>query len=238
VSRDFFYIGFGRIDKVQRNIAKYIDHTLLNPDATQENIDNLINEAIEYTFKSVCVHPSWVKYCAQKLVNTEVAVCTVVGFPLGAQTIETKQFEAEDAMAKGATEIDMVINIGRLKSADYTYIEREIKSLVEVTRDKALLKVIIETALLSDDEKIAVLKIARNHQVDFVKTSTGFATGGATVADIKLMKDIVGDSVQIKASGGIRTLNDFQQMTQAGATRIGASAGIAIMHEINQTDNK
>lgn len=216
---------------MQQNIAQFIDHTLLSPDATEQSVKGLVDEAIEYSFKSVCIHPSWVNYCARRLADTEIAVCTVVGFPLGAQTIETKRFETEDAIANGATEIDMVINIGRLKSADYQYVEKEIKTLVEATKNKALLKVIIETALLTAKEKTTILNIARERHVDFVKTSTGFAAGGATVDDVQLMKNIVGDTIEVKASGGIRTLADFQQMIQAGATRIGASAGVKIMRE-------
>lgn len=214
---------------MRENIAQYIDHTLLKPDATKESIKQLIEEAKRYHFKSVCIHPSWVKFCAKKLKQTNIEICTVVGFPLGAQTIETKVFEAKEAIDNGATEIDMVINIGRLKSKDDEYIERELEALIKVVKNRAVLKVIMETALLTKEEKIKILKFAKKYQVDFVKTSTGFAPRGATVEDIRLMKEIVSPDVFIKASGGIRTLKDAKQMIEAGATRIGASASVAIV---------
>lgn len=220
-----------------KNIAKYIDHTLLKPDASQKMIEQLVAEAKQYSFKAVCIHPSWVKFCAKQLAETDVAVCTVIGFPLGAQTIKSKVYETKNAIENGATEIDMVINIGRLKSKDLLYIEWELKALVAAVKDKALLKVIIETALLTDDEKVTVLNIAKKCGVDFVKTSTGFATGGATVNDVQLMKQTVGPNISVKASGGIRTLTDMKKMLQAGATRIGASAGVEIMHQY-EVENK
>lgn len=214
-----------------KSIAQYIDHTLLKPDATRDMIDQLINEAKEYQFKSVCIHPSWVKYCVKNLENTFTGICTVVGFPLGASTITTKVNEAKEAIENGADEIDAVINIGRLKSKDYHYIEKELQSLTEVTHKRAILKIIIETALLTKEEKIAILNLAKKFKVDFVKTSTGFAASGASVEDIQLMKEIVHAEVSIKASGGIRTLTDARKMIEAGATRIGASASVAIVKE-------
>jgi len=215
------------------NVAKYIDHTLLKPDATREMIEQLIVEAKQYSFKAVCIHPSWVKFCAERLEQTNISVCTVIGFPLGAQTISTKVFEAKEAIKNGATEIDMVINIGRLKSKDDKYIEQELKALVNAVENKALLKVIIETALLTNEEKTTVLQIAKRTGVDFVKTSTGFASGGATVKDVQLMAEIVGPHVSVKASGGIRTMKDVKKMLQAGAKRIGASASVEIMRQQN-----
>lgn len=213
------------------NIAQYIDHTLLKPDATQGMIEQLIDEAKQYAFKAVCIHPSWVKFCAEQLKSTNISICTVIGFPLGAQTVETKVFEAKEAIKNGATEIDMVINIGRLKSKDEKYISREIEALVNIVQGKALLKVIIETALLTEEEKITVLQIAKKNKVDFVKTSTGFASGGATIEDVRLMTKIVSPDVSVKASGGIRTINDVKNMIKAGATRIGASASVEIMQQ-------
>lgn len=214
---------------MKNELAQRIDHTLLSPDATKQAIDQKIAEAIEHSFASVCVQPTWVKHCARQLAKTKIAVCSVIGFPLGGQTIETKAFEAKEAINDGATEIDMVINIGRLKSGDIDYIFNEIKELRKVTKNRALLKVIIETALLTDEEKVSVCKIAKQNNVDFVKTSTGFSSGGATVEDVKLMKDTVGYDIHVKASGGIRTYEKACEMIRAGASRIGASSSVNLV---------
>lgn len=214
---------------MRKDLARYIDHTLLAPEATKNDINKIIDEAIAHSFAAVCVQPTWVEYCSNKLAETNISVCAVIGFPLGGQTIETKVFEAKEAIKNGANEIDMVINIGRLKSGDIDYIFNEIKQLRKTTANKALLKVIIETALLTDEEKVKVCQIAKQNKVDFVKTSTGFSTGGATVADVKLMKNTVGELIQVKASGGVRTKEVARQMIEAGATRIGASSSVKIV---------
>lgn len=211
------------------NIAKYIDHTLLKADSVKSSIEKLCNEAKEYNFASVCVNPTWVSYAAEILKGSEVKVCTVIGFPLGATTSEVKAFETENAIANGATEVDMVINIGALKSGDIDYVRNDIKRVVESAKGKALVKVIIETSLLTDEEKIQACKLSVEAGADFVKTSTGFSTGGATVADIKLMRETVGPNVGVKASGGVRNAEDAKAMIEAGATRIGASSGIEII---------
>ena len=210
-------------------IAKMIDHTLLKADATSEQIDKLCSEAKEYHFASVCVNPVWVGKCAQLLKNTDVKVCTVIGFPLGASTSETKAFETNNAIENGATEVDMVINIGALKKGDNDLVERDIRAVVEAAKGKALTKVIIETCLLTEEEKIRACELSVKVGADFVKTSTGFSTGGATVADIALMRKTVGPAIGVKASGGVRSAEDAQRMIEAGATRIGASSGIAIV---------
>ncbi len=210
-------------------IAKMIDHTLLKADATSEQIDKLCSEAKEYHFASVCVNPVWVGKCAQLLKNTDVKVCTVIGFPLGASTSETKAFETNNAIENGATEVDMVINIGALKKGDNDLVERDIRAIVEVAKGKALTKVIIETCLLTEEEKIQACELSVKAGADFVKTSTGFSTGGATVADIALMRKTVGPAIGVKASGGVRSAEDAKRMIEAGATRIGASSGIAIV---------
>lgn len=209
-------------------LNKYIDHTLLKPDASQEQIMNLIEEATEHDFASVCVNPTWVAFAAQALKGTDVKVCTVIGFPLGANTPEVKAFEAEDAIQNGADEIDMVINIGALKSQDYELVEKDIRAVVEAAKG-TLVKVIIETCLLTDDEKVKACQIAQRAGADFVKTSTGFSTGGATVADVALMRKTVGPNMGVKASGGARSYEDALAFIKAGATRIGASSGVAIM---------
>lgn len=211
------------------NLAKMIDHTLLRADATQVEISKLIEEAKKYEFASVCVNPTWVAYAAQELAGTTVKVCTVIGFPLGASTSETKAFETTDAIAKGATEVDMVINIGALKAGNNELIEKDIKAVVEAAAGKALVKVIIETCLLTDEEKIRVCTLAVQAGTDFVKTSTGFSTGGATPADVALMRKTVGEKIGVKASGGVRGLADMQKVIAAGANRIGASSGVKIM---------
>ena len=209
-------------------LNKYIDHTLLKPDASQEQIMNLIEEATEHDFASVCVNPTWVAFAAQALKGTDVKVCTVIGFPLGANTPEVKAFEAEDAIQNGADEIDMVINIGALKSQDYELVEKDIRAVVEAAKG-TLVKVIIETCLLTEDEKVKACQIAQKAGADFVKTSTGFSTGGATVADVALMRKTVGPDMGVKASGGARSYEDALAFIKAGATRIGASSGVAIM---------
>lgn len=210
---------------------KYIDHTLLKADASIAAIKKLCAEAKEYDFASVCVNPGFVKLCAEELNGTDVKVCTVVGFPLGATSTESKVFETKQAVKDGATEIDMVINISRLKDGDDEYVLEEIRKIRKACKGNVL-KVIIETCLLTDEEKIRVCKLAKKAKATFVKTSTGFSTGGATVHDVKLMRKAVGKKMGVKASGGIRTAEDFLAMIKAGATRVGASAGIAIMSEL------
>lgn len=209
-------------------LNKYIDHTLLKPDASQEQIETLIEEAKKYDFASVCVNPTWVNFAAQALKATDVKVCTVIGFPLGANTPELKAFETSDAIQNGANEIDMVINIGALKSRNFDLVERDIRAVVEAAKG-TLVKVIIETCLLTDDEKVKACQIAQKAGADFVKTSTGFSTGGATVEDVALMRKTVGSDMGVKASGGARSYEDALAFIKAGATRIGASSGVAIM---------
>ena len=213
------------------DLAKMIDHTNLKASTVKEEILKLTKEAKEYQFASVCVNPTWVELAAQELKGTDVKVCTVIGFPLGANTKEVKVFETKDAIEKGAQEIDMVINIAKLKDGDDDYVESEIAGVVEASKGKAIVKVIIETCLLTDDEKKQVCSLAVKAGADFVKTSTGFSTGGATIEDVALMKQTVGAHVGVKASGGIRSKEDAQAMVHAGATRIGASSGIAIVTE-------
>ncbi|MCB2829418.1 deoxyribose-phosphate aldolase [Streptococcus dysgalactiae] len=209
-------------------INKYIDHTLLKADSVQSQFDKLIDEAKTYDFASVCVNPCWVAYAAEALKDSDVKVCTVVGFPLGATTSATKAFETKDAIANGADEIDMVINIGLLKQGDDQAVEDDIRAVVEVSGDK-LVKVIIEACLLTDEEKVRACQLAVKAGVDFVKTSTGFSTGGATISDVKLMRQTVGSDIGVKAAGGARSLEDAMAFIEAGATRIGTSAGVTIM---------
>jgi deoxyribose-phosphate aldolase len=212
--------------------AKYIDHTLLKPEATPQQIRKLCEEAKEYQFASVCVNPTHVKLCAGLLANSGVKVCSVIGFPLGANTTATKVFETQGAIADGASEIDMVINIGALKDRNLDLLEHDISAVAEAAHaGNALLKVIIETALLTDEEKQIACRTAQKVGADFVKTSTGFSTGGATVEDVALMRRTVGPQIGVKAAGGIRTAEDFEKMIQAGATRIGASSGVRIIQE-------
>ncbi len=210
-------------------LAKYIDHTLLKADATKDKIEKLCEEAKEYGFASVCVNPAWVPLAAELLKGSEVKVCTVIGFPLGATTPEVKRFETENAIQNGAEEVDMVINIGALKSGDDELVKKDIQAVVEAAKGKALVKVIIETCLLTEEEKVKACKLSVEAGADYVKTSTGFSTGGATVEDIKLMRETVGPELGVKASGGVRTREDALAMIEAGATRIGASSGIAIV---------
>ena len=211
-------------------VNKLIDHTLLKAFATEEEILKLCQEAIEYDFKSVCVNPVNVAFAKKALEGSDVLVCTVVGFPLGANTKEIKALETLDAIKNGADEIDMVINIGKAKEHDYDYIEEEIKCVVTASAGKTT-KVIIETCYLTDEEKVACCLAAKAAGATFVKTSTGFGTGGATAADIKLMRETVGAEMGVKASGGVRTYNDLKVMVENGATRIGASSGIQIMKD-------
>ncbi|WP_099222319.1 deoxyribose-phosphate aldolase [Listeria costaricensis] len=210
------------------NIAKMIDHTALKPDTTKAQILQLTKEAKEYGFASVCVNPTWVSLCKEELAGTDVEVCTVIGFPLGANTSAVKAFETKDAIENGATEVDMVINIGALKDGDDTLVEADIRAVVEAANG-TLVKVIIETCLLTDEEKVRACELAVKAGADFVKTSTGFSTGGATAADIAKMRQTVGPDIGVKASGGVRTKEDVLAMIEAGASRIGASAGVAIV---------
>lgn len=214
----------------EQAIAKMIDHTLLKPDATQQEIAQLCYEARKYGFASVCVNPTWVSLCAELLKGSDVKVCTVIGFPLGATSSETKAFETETAIKQGATEIDMVINVGALKARDLETVAKDIRGVVKTAHAHgAIVKVIIETVLLTDEEKTLASLISKEAGADFVKTSTGFAGGGATVHDVELMRKAVGPQMGVKASGGVRTFEDAESMIRAGATRIGASAGVKII---------
>lgn len=206
------------------NKNKYIDHTLLKPESTKEQITKLCEEALNFDFASVCVNPTWVGHCAKLLANSTVKVCTVIGFPLGANTTNTKVFETKDAVANGAQEIDMVINIGALKDRDDEFVLSDISAIVEAANPN-IVKVIIETCLLNDEEIQRACELAKQANAAFVKTSTGFSTGGATIADVALMKSVVKDQLEVKASGGVKTAEDFINMVEAGATRIGTSNG-------------
>ncbi|MBG9983377.1 deoxyribose-phosphate aldolase [Aerococcaceae bacterium DSM 111022] len=212
-------------------LNKYIDHTLLKTDATKEQMDVLLEEAIEYDFMSVCVNPTWVEYASEKLKDSDVVVCTVIGFPLGANTSAVKAYESSTAIDEGAKEIDMVINIGAAKSGNWDLVASDIKAVVDVTDEDAIVKVIIETSLLTDEEKIKASQLAKEAGADFVKTSTGFSTGGATIEDVRLMREAVGPEMGVKASGGVSNREEALAMIEAGATRIGASKGIAIVSE-------
>ena len=213
-------------------VASMIDHTLLKADATIRDIQTLCREAAEYGFASVCVNPTWVAECARLLRGSSVRVCSVVGFPLGATTPDTKHFETRRAIFDGAREIDMVINVGALKSGDLRLVERDIDAVAAPCREAgAVSKVIIEAALLADDEKVTACTLARAAGADFVKTSTGFGPGGATAADVALMRRVVGADMGVKAAGGVRDLEGLKAMVAAGATRIGASAGVRIVQE-------
>lgn len=220
--------GFGA--DVPTDLAGFIDHTLLRPDATTDEIDRMCAEAREYGFASVCVNPYWVKRVADNLKGTDVVACAVVGFPFGASMPEIKAMEARRAIRDGAREIDMVINVGALKSHDHALVERDVAGVAEACREAgATCKVILETAMLTDEEKVIGSRLAVKAKADFVKTSTGFGGGGATVYDVALMREAVGPRVGVKASGGIRSADDVRQMIAAGATRIGASAGVQIV---------
>ena len=210
------------------SINTYIDHTLLKPESTQEQIKQLTDEAKAYHFASVCVNPTWVAYAKEQLKDSDVKVCTVIGFPLGATTSQTKAFETQDAIADGADEVDMVINIGKLKSKQYDEVEDDIRAVVEASGDK-LVKVIIEACLLTNDEKVKACQLSVAAGADYVKTSTGFSLHGATIEDVALMRQTVGPDIGVKAAGGARSLADAEAFIAAGATRIGTSAGVAIV---------
>ena len=215
-----------------RDIARRIDHTLLKPEATREQIEGLCREAREHAFATVCVNPAWVPLCSALLLGSETAVCTVVGFPLGATLAEVKAYEAARTVEQGACEVDMVIGVGTLKSKDYRAVEGDIAGVVAASRaGGALVKVIIEAALLTDDEKVKACVLARAAGADFVKTSTGFGPGGATAADVALMRRVVGPEMGVKAAGGVKDLKSAQAMLEAGADRIGASVGVKIVQE-------
>jgi deoxyribose-phosphate aldolase len=219
------------------NIAAMIDHTLLKPEATRQQIESLCQEAKEYKFASVCVNPTWVSTAKELLQGSDVMVCTVIGFPLGATTSETKAFETKNAIDHGADEVDMVINIGALKDHNDELVEKDIRAVVEAAKGKAHTKVIIETSLLNKEEKIRACELSVKAGADFVKTSTGFSTGGATAEDIALMRQTIGPDLGVKASGGVRSTEDVQKMIEAGATRIGASSSIAIVNGQTVTSN-
>jgi deoxyribose-phosphate aldolase len=220
----------GDASDVPMDLARYIDHTLLKPEATAADIDKLCDEAEEYHFASVCINPTWVKRAADRLRGTSVVTCTVIGFPLGATTTAVKATEARKALREGAREVDMVINIGSLKSGDYDQVRDDIAKVAEAAHEVGgLCKVILETALLTDEEKVIASSLAKEAKADFVKTSTGFGPGGATVYDVALMRETVGPEMGVKASGGVRTAEDVEDMIAAGATRIGASAGVQIV---------
>jgi len=215
-----------------RDIARRIDHTLLKPEATREQIETLCREAREHAFATVCVNPTWVPLCVDLLRGSETAVCTVVGFPLGATLAEVKAYEAQRVVEHGACEVDMVINVGALKSGDLRVVECDIESVTTPCRDAgALSKVIIEAALLTDDEKVTACTLAKAAGADYVKTSTGFGPGGATAADVALMRRVVGAEMGVKAAGGVRDLEGMKAMIAAGATRVGASAGVKIVQQ-------
>lgn len=212
------------------NLASMIDHTQLKPETQAEKINQICQEAKDNNFASVCVNPTWVSHCHELLKDSDVKVCTVIGFPLGATTSETKAFETKQAIENGATEVDMVINIGSLKDGRYEEVERDIQAVVDAANEQAIVKVIIETSLLSKDEKVKACELAKKAGADFVKTSTGFSGGGATVEDVRLMRLTVGPEMGVKASGGVRSLEDANAMIDAGATRIGASSGVEIVN--------
>jgi len=220
----------------KKTLASYIDHTILKADAQVKDVEKLCKEAAEYVFASVCVNPANVKLAASLLKGTEVKVCTVVGFPLGATLPQVKAFEAQEAICAGAHEVDMVINIGALKSGQLDIVEKDIKAVVEACKDKALLKVIIETCLLTDEEKVTACQLAKKAGADYVKTSTGFSTGGATAEDIRLMRKTVGTMMGVKASGAVRDLETALKMIEAGASRIGASASVNIVNDVKAAE--
>ncbi|GAX46525.1 deoxyribose-phosphate aldolase [Pseudolactococcus reticulitermitis] len=210
------------------NLNKYIDHTVLKAETPKATVQKIIDEAIQYDFMSVCINPTWVSFAAEKLAATDVKVCTVIGFPLGANTSAVKAFEAAEAIKNGADEVDMVINIGAAKDGDWDLVESDIQAVVDASKTVTT-KVIIETALLTDSEKVKACQAAVRAGADFVKTSTGFSTAGATVADIALMRQTVGPDMGVKASGGVRSIADAEAMIAAGATRLGTSNGVEIM---------
>lgn len=227
-SRLGLYAGGG----VPADVAALIDHTLLKPDATREEIEKLCREARELNFATVCINPVWVATAARLLRGTSVGICSVVGFPLGATTCDVKQYETRRVIFDGATEVDMVMNVGALKSADVKTVEADIAAVVSCCRECGVLsKVIIEAALLTDEEKVAACTLAKAAGADYVKTSTGFGPGGATVADVALMRRVVGPEIGVKAAGGVRDFEALKSMVTAGASRIGASAGVKIIQE-------
>lgn len=211
------------------SIAKMIDHTVLKPQTTRADVEKLCAEAAQYGFASVCVNPCWVSLCAELLQGTAVKVCTVIGFPLGANVPAVKAFETQQAILQGATEVDMVLNVGAMKDGNHALVREDIAAVVEAAKGKALVKVILETCLLTDEEKRMACRLAKEAGADYVKTSTGFSTGGATVEDIALMRTEVGAEMGVKASGGIRDYAAARAMAEAGASRIGASAGVQIV---------
>ncbi len=225
--------GRAELSPEAREMAAFIDHTLLKPEATRSEIEKLCREAAEFSFASVCVNPVWVRYCADLLCGTSVAVCTVIGFPLGATPSDVKAYETRRAIFDGAREVDMVLSVGRLKSGDHSYVESDIRAVAEVAHEAgAICKVILETALLADEEKVTACLLAKSAGADFVKTSTGFSKGGATIEDIRLMRQTVGEEMGVKASGGVRDFSSAQDMIAAGATRIGASVGVKIVQGV------
>ncbi len=222
---------------MENKIANMIDHTVLKATTTKEDVVKVCKEAKENQFFSVCINPTHIELAKKELEGSDVKVCTVIGFPLGANTPEVKGFETKDAIAKGADEVDMVINIGALKDKNYDLVERDIKAVVDAANKEALVKVIIETCYLTDEEKKIACELAVKAGTDYVKTSTGFGTGGSTPQDIKLMRDVVGAEIGVKASGGVRCKEDAVAVINAGASRIGASASVAIVNgEKNSTD--
>ena len=210
-------------------MARYIDHTLLKPESTCAQYDQVVRECKQYNFKSLCVNSNWVSYVARQLQGTDIAVCAVVGFPLGAATSRTKAFEARESIADGASEVDMVINVGALRSGHYDMVEEDIRAVRRATREGTVLKVILETCMLSQEEKIIACELARKAEADFVKTSTGFSSGGATIEDVRLMRQTVGADMGVKASGGIRTWDAAVLMIEAGANRLGIGSSIKVM---------
>ena len=225
-------LGFHAAGGALGGVAGMIDHTLLKPDASASDLERLCDEAAQFGFATVCVNPAWVAFCAARLRGTAVGVCSVVGFPLGATTADVKHFETRRVIFDGAREVDMVINIGALKSGDYQTVERDIEAVARPCREcGAASKVIIEAAYLTDEEKVTACALAKAAGADFVKTSTGFGPGGATIADVTLMRRVVGADMGVKAAGGVKDLEGLKAMVAAGASRIGASAGVRIVQE-------
>jgi deoxyribose-phosphate aldolase len=218
----------------RKEVARMIDHTVLKAETSSEKVRQICNEALENNFASVCINPCNISLAAEMLKESGVKVCTVIGFPLGANTTAVKTFETEDAIKNGAQEVDMVINIGKLKDKDYEYVKNDIKAVVDAAKGKALTKVIIETCLLTDEEKVIVCRLSKEAGADFVKTSTGFSTGGAKAEDIKLMRETVGPNIGVKASGGVHDYAGAKALVEAGASRIGASASILICQGADQ----
>ncbi len=210
-------------------MARYIDHTLLKPEAVPAQFDQTVLECRQYNFKSICVNSHWVSYVARQLQDMDIGVCAVVGFPLGAMTSRTKAFEARESIADGATEIDMVINVGALRARNYARVEEDIRAVRRATREGTILKVILETCMLTQEEKVIACELSKKAEADFVKTSTGFASGGATVEDVKLMRRIVGSDMGVKASGGIRNWDSAVAMIEAGANRLGIGSSLKVM---------